>query len=222
MLTHSLKQGEECGAGKGRQRQGCRCRRPQGPALVGRGDGSGTRRARVGRSALARPRPMARGSHPGRRRVRGRAKRRSGWRTGRHSASLSLPLAHPHQRSPAEPARLRCPGVLGRILQASSAASRAAKPGDLAVGTLGPNVFCGNLGSAHSSVRAPRTLGPRLEWPRIPGAAVLLTPGSSRRSRGSGFSRAAEARAPGAHDQELQPEACWHLEATGDPRAARP
>lgn len=103
--------------GKGRQRQGCRCRRPQGPALVGRGTGSGSLRARVGRSALARPRPMARGSHPGSRRVRRRVQRRSGWRTGRHSASLSLTLAHPHQRSPAEPARLRRPGVLGRILQ---------------------------------------------------------------------------------------------------------
>lgn len=125
---------------------------------------------------------MTRGSHPGRRRVRGRAQRRSGWRTGRHSASLSLTLAHPHQRSPAEPARLRCPRVLGRILQASSTASRAAKPGDLAVGALGPKVFCGSLGSAHSSAHAPRTLGVWLEWPRIPGAAGLPTPGSSRLS----------------------------------------
>lgn len=104
--------------GKGRLRQGCCCcRRPQGPALAGRGAGSGTRRARVGRSALAGPRPMARGSHRGRRRVRTRAQRRSGWRAGRHSASLSLTLAHPHQRSPAEPARLRRPEVLGLILE---------------------------------------------------------------------------------------------------------
>lgn len=103
--------------GKGRLRQGCCCRLPQGPALAGRGAGSGTRRARVGRSALAGPRPMARGSHRGRRRVRARAQRRSGWRAGRHSASLSLTLAHPHQRSPAEPARLRRPGVLGLILE---------------------------------------------------------------------------------------------------------
>lgn len=103
--------------GKGRLRQSCCCRRPQGPALAGRGAGSGTRRARVGRSALAGPRPMARGSHRGRSRVRARAQRRSGWRAGRHSASLSLTLAHPHQRSPAESARLRRPGVLGLILE---------------------------------------------------------------------------------------------------------
>lgn len=103
--------------GKGRLGQGCCCRPPQGPALAGRGAGSGTRRARVGCSALAGPRPMARGSHRGRRRVPARALRRSGWRAGRHSASLSLTLAHPHQRSPAEPARLRRPGVLGLILE---------------------------------------------------------------------------------------------------------
>lgn len=102
--------------GKGRLRQSCCCR-PQGPALAGRGAGSGTRRARVGRSALAGPRPMARGSHRGRSRVRARAQQRSGWRAGRHSASLSLTLAHPHQRSPAESARLRRPGVLGLILE---------------------------------------------------------------------------------------------------------
>lgn len=183
--------------GKGRQRQGCRCRRPQGSALVGRGAGSGTRRARVGRSALARPRPMTRGSHPGRRRVRGRAQRRSGRRTGRHSASLSLTLAHPHQRSPAETARLRRPGVLGRILQASSTASRAAKPGDLAVGALGPNVFCGSLGSAHSSARAPRTLGVWLEWLRIPGAALRVGPRLRLLPGSRGHSaRRAQSRAP--------------------------
>jgi hypothetical protein len=72
--------------------------------------------ARVGRSALAPPRPMARGSHPGRRRVRGRAQRRSGCQASCPPASLCLTPAHPHQCSPVETAQLRSPAVLERIL----------------------------------------------------------------------------------------------------------
>lgn len=87
--------------GKAERKSRC-CRRPQEPAPAGRvaprGAGAGTRGARVGRSALAPPRPMARGSHPGRRRVRGRAQRRSRCRASCPPASLCLPPALPHQR----------------------------------------------------------------------------------------------------------------------------
>lgn len=70
--------------------------------MAPRGTGSGTRGAKVGRSALAPPRPMVRSSHPGRRGVRGRAQRRSRCQASCPPASLCLTPAHPHPRSPAE------------------------------------------------------------------------------------------------------------------------
>lgn len=85
--------------GKGERQSWC-CRCPQGPVPAGRvaprGTGSGTRGSRVGRSALAPPRPMVRSSHPGRRRVRGRAQRRSRCQASCPPASLCLIPAHPH------------------------------------------------------------------------------------------------------------------------------
>lgn len=117
VLTHNnSEQGEECARGREgeAERESCGCRRPQAPApggrVAARGTAGGTRGARVGRCALAPPRPMVRGGHPGRRRVRGRAQRRSRCQaTCCPPASLCLTPAYPHQRSPVETAAASAP-----------------------------------------------------------------------------------------------------------------